>query len=134
MNCKIKYLEKLSKNSDITHKHAAALIYNNDIISTGINKYVSYNNLKQTIHAEINATINIKKIKKHNKISLDLIVIRSKNNILKNSRPCNNCIDRLVKLKIRKVYYSNEYGLIVSEFVNNMEKIHISSATKYFTK
>jgi hypothetical protein len=54
-----------------------------------------------------------------------------KNNRLKNSRPCNHCIDKLIKVGIYKVYYSNENGIIVSEIVEDMEKLHISSGTKY---
>jgi deoxycytidylate deaminase len=50
---------------------------------------------------------------------------------LKNSRPCNHCIDKLIKVGIYKVYYSNENGIIVSEIVEDMEKLHISSGTKY---
>ena len=81
------------------------------------------------MHAEITVFEKLprKKVK-----GMDILVIRiNKNFALKNSRPCNQCIDKLIKFGIRKVFYSNEDGIIVSEFVERMEKIHISSGTKH---
>lgn len=120
------YLIKKAGNSIIYNQHAAGILQNKKIINYGINKYV--NSSKRTIHAEISAFTNLsKKCLK----GLDIIVIRIKNNRLKNSRPCNHCIDKLIKVGIYKVYYSNENGMIVSEIVEEMEKLHISSGTKY---
>lgn len=122
----IDYLKKIANNSDIYYQHAAGIIQNNKLISSGINKFAAVKSpqYKRTIHAEISAFYNVSK---KSLKGLDVIVIRIKNNMLKNSRPCNNCIDKLRKVGIRKVYYSNEDGIIVSEFVENMEKLHISS-------
>lgn len=122
----IDHLKKIANNSDIYYQHAAGIIQNNKLVSSGINKFAAVKSphYKRTIHAEISAFYNLSK---KNCKGLDMIVIRIKNNTLKNSRPCNNCIDKLTKLGIRKVYYSNENGIIVHEFVENMEKIHVSS-------
>ena len=63
---------------------------------------------------------------------MDILVIRvNKNLTLKNSRPCSQCIDKLSKLGIRKVFYSNEEGDIVWEFVEQMKKTHISAGTRH---
>ena len=130
----IPFLKKLATESIVSYKHAAALISNNTIYSFGTNKFlkeIKVNNTSyhKTKHAEITV---FEKLPKKRFTGMDILVIRiNKNLVLKNSRPCNQCIDKLIKLGIRKVYYSNDEGNIVWEFVQNMEKIHISSGTKH---
>ena len=128
-------INKLKKNaykSTINHKHSAALITSKQyILSIGFNHFIRN---EKTIHAEINAICKLPKklVKGHN-----LLVIRVNGNWagtstpLKNSRPCNDCIDKLIKIGINKVYYSNEYGDIIYEYVNNMEKLHECSQSRY---
>ena len=85
-----------------------------------------------TIHAEINIFLNLpkKSVK-----GLDILVIRiTKDMALKNSRPCNLCIAKLNELGIRKVFYSNDNGLIVSEIVENMERYHVSSGQRFLQR
>lgn len=132
----ITFLQKIAKKSELSHKHAAALIKDSTLYSYNFNAYVQpfykktdqINNYFKSIHAEINVFYNFPK--KYVK-NLDIIVIRINNkNILKNSRPCNDCILKLRKLGIRKIYYSNDSGEIISEFVNNMDLIHVSKASK----
>lgn len=132
-NC-IKILKKEAMCSNIINKHGAALINprKGSIIlnSTGYNKFITNSKSKiSTIHAEIHS---VYKYPKKDVKNMDLIVIRvNSNNIngnLKNSRPCSLCIDKLKKLGIRKVYYSNSFGNIVSEYVKNMEKTYYSSS------
>ena len=129
----IKLLRKIADNSSLSNKHGACLMKNDKIFSLGFNKYIKRNiinnhDIKFTIHAEIDALCKL-----DNKIvkGLDILIIRigncSKTSKLKNSRPCNSCICKLEQKGIRKVYYSNEYGEIVYEFIQNMPKIHISS-------
>ena len=139
----ITLLKKIAANSDISYKHAAALIDNDSIYSSGINKFVKTIHIKskesneiqthfKTIHAEISV---FSKMPKRSAKGLDILVIRiNKNFALKNSRPCNNCIDKLKKIGIRKVFYSNEDGNIVGEFINDMEKLHISAGSKFMQK
>jgi deoxycytidylate deaminase len=131
----LKKLIKIASFSAISYKHAAALIYNNTIYSSGINKFIKTIKTKdnkthyKTMHAEINVFENFPK---KNVKGMDILVIRiNKSNILKNSRPCNQCIDELLKIGIRKVYYSDDNGNIISENVAYMEKIHISSGTRH---
>jgi deoxycytidylate deaminase len=78
-----------------------------------------------SIHAEIDALFKLdnRYIK-----GLDIFIIRvNEKSYLKNSRPCNTCIEILKRKGIRKAYYSNEDGEIVYEFIENMPKIHESS-------
>ena len=129
----LKHLKKIACESIVYYKHAAALISGDTIFSSGVNKFIKEIKINdqihhKTMHAEITVFEKLprKKVK-----GMDILVIRiNKNFALKNSRPCNQCIDKLIKFGIRKVFYSNEDGIIVSEFVERMEKIHISSGTK----
>jgi deoxycytidylate deaminase len=128
------FLKKIAIDSIVSSKHAAALISNNIIYSVGTNKFlkeIKINNESyyKTMHAEITV---FEKLPKRKFAGMDILVIRvNKNLVLKNSRPCNQCIEKLIKLDIRKVYYSNGEGKIVWEFVKNMEKYHISSGTQH---
>lgn len=134
----IHVLKKIAASSNIYYKHAAALIDNDRIYSAGVNRYIKTFEITtkdetqthfRTIHAEISVFSKIpKKIAK----GLDILVIRiNKNFTLKNSRPCNHCIDKLKKIGIRKVYYSNKDGNIIGEFIHNMEKLHVSQGNKF---
>ncbi len=64
-----------------------------------------------------------------------IVVIRyGKDGMLKNSRPCNNCLDTIKKYNIKKIIYSTDLGTVISEKPNNMEYLHISSGWKYYLK
>lgn len=136
-------LKKAALFSDINNKHSAALILNNRIYSIAINDIIKKIYIKQsntdnnnnasnvlqakiTRHAEENVFYKLKMNK--NVKNMDIIVIRLnvKNNTLKNSKPCINCIEKMKKYQIRKVYYSNIYGEIVSEYLNDIKTTHIS--------
>lgn len=126
----IKVLIKLAQNSCLQYKHSACLIQGERIISLGYNKYIKKNIIqnqiiKSTIHAEIDALC---KIDSKYVRGMDILIIRVCNSKkLGNSRPCNSCIDKLCKRGIRKVYYSNKEGDIVSEFIDSMPRLHVSS-------
>ena len=134
----IEILKNKAQCSQISYKHAAALIYKENIYSTGFNKFLKVKSFQinkeksiyyKTIHAEINA---ICQIPKHLAKGKDILVIRINKNLdLKNSRPCNHCIEKLLKIGIRKVHYSNEFGIIISEFLSDMEKTHTSAGSMY---
>lgn len=132
-----KLLIKTALNSDVSHKHASALLHKDIILSYGHNKLT--NSLGTfSIHAEIDAiTAGLYSLKKKNNKfkSVDIIVIRlNKKGHFTNSRPCSFCIQKLQELKIRKVYYSNQYGNIICEFIESMEKTHISMGDKNLNK
>lgn len=128
------FLIKNAEKSCVNQKHSAALLKNGKIIDVGYNKYCSFTK-KSTIHAEIDVLMNMRKKykKKYQMINLDIIIIRisPKDSVLKNSRPCNHCIDTLRKFNIKRVYYSNEYGEIVCEKIEDMKKMHICSGDKF---
>lgn len=125
-------LKKAAMRSSVESKHAAALLkgnYKNKII-IGFNRPIKEKIKYKTIHAEMNAIYNFPYDKKAIK-GMDIIVIRNKNGNLKNSRPCNHCIEEMCNVGIRKVFYSNDEGKIVFEYIEKMEKTHISSGWKH---
>jgi hypothetical protein len=64
-----------------------------------------------------------------------IMVVRiGKDGNLRNSRPCNHCLETMIKYKIKRIVYSTEEGSIVSEKPENMEKTHVSSGWKSFDK
>ena len=140
----IEYLKKIAMKSVVKNRHSAALIKNNCIIfKSHYNEFIKEIKIKKdnntyihylTIHAEINVICNYYD-KKHIK-GMDIIVVRI-NKIgtdFKNSRPCNTCIIKLRKLGIRKVFYSNSKGVIVFEYVKEMEFLHLCSSEKNLHK
>lgn len=128
----ITFLRKIADHSALSQKHSACLIGGDRIITFGYNKCIKKSIIndqivKFTIHAEVDALCKI-----DNKFvrGMDILIIRlgsSRTKKLRNSRPCNACIDRLSQYGIRKVYYSNEQGDIVYEFLDSMPKLHTSS-------
>lgn len=127
-----KFVEKLQKialYSALNQKHAAAVIGRQHIYSVAFNQFIKKSPISQrTIHAEINALC---KFSKKSLKGMDILVIRTNKNLtLSNSRPCNHCINKMISLGIRKVYYSDKNGNIIYEYVEEMEKYHISSANR----
>lgn len=126
-------LRKIASYSSLNHKHSACLIKNGKIYTFGYNRYIKTDivndeYIKYTIHAEIDALCKV-----YNKLSkgMDILIIRLGNTKLKNSRPCNSCIDKLIQRGIRRVYYSDKNGDIVYELLESMEKTHISSGNSF---
>lgn len=73
-------------------------------------------------------TAKVKKVKKVN-----IFVVRvTKNGIMGNARPCQNCLEMMKDLNVNKVYYSTGIGdEVICESVKNMISIQTSSVTKY---
>ena len=46
---------------------------------------------------------------------------------LKNSRPCNHCLDIMEKYRIKKIVYSTDDNTVLTEKPENMERLHVSS-------
>lgn len=130
----INILKKNALNSSLHYKHSACILKNDKILTIGKNKYfknicIENETIKLSIHAEVDALFKYYNKNFKNVKGLDILIIRicDKSCNLKNSRPCNSCIEKLKQKGIRKVYYSNDKGNIVYEFIENMPKIHDSS-------
>lgn len=115
---------KIAEFSNVNYRHSAVLFNKNSIVNYGYNNFITRQKNK-TVHAEIQAMSTLKNCK-----GLDIFVIRTTGNSLCNSRPCNNCILKMRKKGIRKVYYSNSKGTIECEYVNTMPLLHCSKNYK----
>ena len=132
--------------TDISYHHHYSGIYRN-----GKKLFIGNNHLRNSYngecicystHAEMDVLYKILKQQKINpfKDIIDLsdyiiIVIRfGKDGNLKNSRPCNHCLETMIKYRIKKILYSNDDGSIISEKPESMEHIHISSGWNAFKK
>ena len=57
-----------------------------------------------------------------------IVVARiSRDGNIKNSRPCNQCLDTMIKYRIKKILYSTDLGTFESGKPSCMEQIHTSS-------
>lgn len=55
-----------------------------------------------------------------------------KDGLLKNSRPCNHCVESLKMFGIRNIYYSNDHGQIIKERVITLEQTHVSGGQRRY--
>jgi hypothetical protein len=62
-----------------------------------------------------------------------IVVVRfSRDGSIKNSRPCNQCLDTMSKYRIKRILYSTDDGNFKIDRPENMEKKHISSGWTAF--
>ena len=142
----LRLVNNLIKDIDIKtekyHHHYSGIYRNGKKLFIGNNHLRnSYNGecICYSTHAEMDV---LYKILKHQKIkvkdSADLsncviIVVRfGKDGSLKNSRPCNHCLETMKFYRIKKVVYSDDNGNIVTEKPESMEQCHVSSGWNAF--
>jgi len=122
----------------MNHKHGCVIVYNNTIIAQGTNHM--YCNMKEidSIHAEVNAINQLRKMMarvkdKHFFEKCELYVVRigtsSMDYPLKESSPCEHCTKIINRVGIKKVYYSTNYEFdiaydkyILQKMEDTMEK------------
>jgi len=62
-----------------------------------------------------------------------IVVIRyGKDGCLKNSRPCNHCLEMMERYRIKKIVYSTDDGSVTTDRPENMERLHCSSGWTAF--
>jgi hypothetical protein len=118
------------------YNHIACILKGKDyyckktkILCYGVNKMPNSDNIIPGIHAEHDALLKLQPLKNKKKLqNINLLVIRvSIKNILKCSKPCNNCIQKMKIIpeskgyKIKNIYYSDYCGNIVETNLNNLE-------------
>ena len=133
------FINSIKINDDNSSYHHYSGIYKNGkILYLGSNHLRnSYNNecICWSTHAEMDVIHKVLKSYKLQSfkdiINLNshvIVVIRfGKDGSLKNSRPCNQCLETMVRYRIKKIMYSTDNGNVVSEKPENMEKLHTSS-------
>ena len=92
------------------HQHGAIIVLHNEIIASGFNHRVYYMCHSFSIHAEVDVLAKVKARKNMLNLSeAEMYVVRvakDKPDCMKNSKPCADCSNAIVKYGIRRVYYS----------------------------
>ena len=119
------------------HHHYSGIYRNGKKLFTGSNHLRnSYNNkcICYSTHAEMD--VIHKTLRTGNGLDLSnciIAVVRfGRDGSLKNSRPCNHCLESMIKYRIKKIMYSTDDGTILSEKPENMEHTHVSSGWSAF--
>lgn len=107
-----------ARKSYMNQKHGCVIVYNNkEIIAKGFNHDCSTLKTINSIHAEINALNQLRKLLKTNKDrafikKCKMYVVRVGSPIMdypmKNSKPCPHCTQNIFQMGIPKVYYSTD--------------------------
>lgn len=121
-----KYLDMLRRralNSQLNNRHAAILFSNKETYIGHNNKRTYYNgDLVPSTHAEMEVLNKRTRIGSNNKGKFSIFVIRiNRDGHLCNSKPCHECIKNLKTHNVNKIYYSDDDGNIVCEFIKKME-------------
>jgi deoxycytidylate deaminase len=125
-------------NSTYAFQHFSGIYRNGKVLCHGSNNLRnSYNGecICYSTHAEMDVLYKLLRKYKSRpfKDTLDLsdctiVVLRlSRDGSIKNSRPCNQCLDTMVRYRIKKILYSTDTGTFTSEKPESMEKNHVSS-------
>jgi deoxycytidylate deaminase len=133
INSLINSIDEISNSK--YHCHYSGIYRNGKKLFIGSNHLRnSYNNkcICYSTHAEIDV---IHKVLRNN-LELDgciIAVVRfGKDGSLRNSRPCNHCLEAMKYYRIKKIMYSTDDGTIKSEKPQSMEQSHISSGWSAF--
>jgi pyrimidine deaminase RibD-like protein len=116
--------------STMNSRHGAILLNVNSIVGSSYNSFPNG-------HAETNALNRYSMKRTDNKVrklkNLCVVVVRTKRNgHFGNSRPCNMCIDMMIKMGIKRVVYSTgDERIFAVENPRKMERKHISSGNLY---
>lgn len=102
------------------YKLGAVLVKGGSVISTGVNRksarpFFVRNNGKESLHAEIDCLYWIDK-----KVSNGCVIYISGRSVAGNyirTRPCTSCIDIIIKMGVRKIYYHETTGEVICERV-----------------
>ena len=130
-------------NNQSGFHHYSGLYKNGKNVSIGCNTLRNvYNNscIFYSTHAEMSVIYKFLKSCKLQpfKDFIDLsnyviVVVRyGKDGCLKNSRPCDHCLEMMEKYRIKKIIYSNDEGYVTCDKPENMERLHTSSGWAAF--
>ena len=124
-------------NSVQYHHHYSGIYRNGKKLFLGSNHLRNSYNGRCTCystHAEMDVIYKALR----NNLDIDLstctiaVVRFGRDGSLKNSRPCNHCLNSMIKYRIKKIMYSTDDGTIKSEKPEFMEQTHISSGWSAF--
>jgi len=61
-----------------------------------------------------------------------MVIRMDRDGRLRNSFPCNHCLDNLKLFGFRNIYYSTDNGIIVKHRVDKLEPSHSSSRQRQY--
>jgi tRNA(Arg) A34 adenosine deaminase TadA len=134
------FLKKIEIDPNCPHgsQHFSGIFKNGKIVCTGNNHLRnSYNGrcVCFSTHAEIDVIhkvlnlLNPKNLKNY-----VMVVVRiGRDGNIKNSRPCNQCIETMCKYRIKKVIYSTDDESFEVQKPEYMDHLHISSGWYAYT-
>jgi deoxycytidylate deaminase len=104
----------MARRSPMLHRHGAVIIKNNQVIARGFNFRVDHFHHLYSMHAEINALVDLKKKfpneyknkKWIEKCRMYVVRVSSEGNHTKLSIPCKNCKAAIEDIGIPVVFYS----------------------------
>lgn len=117
----LKKAAEIARRSSMNHRHGCVIVRNGEIISEGFNHTEMHMYHINSIHAEINCLM---KLKRNTKIlaDADMYVVRigteKMGNPLKYSKPCSDCTKVILRSGIKRIYYSTS-----DEFYIKYERI-----------
>jgi deoxycytidylate deaminase len=124
-------------NSSQYHHHYSGIYRNGKKLYLGSNHLRnSYNNkcTCYSTHAEMDVIYKALRNNFNDLSTCTIAVIRfGRDGTLKNSRPCNHCLESMKFYRIKKIMYSTDDGTIKSEKPETMEQLHISSGWSAFS-
>ena len=121
--------------SDCLMQHGCIAVKNGRIIGRGYNNYRTTSNDGfiqncMTCHAEISALRQVSKLNKDfKKVSLYIVRV-DHNKCLKSSAPCIDCMKHILRLKIKRIIYSNEQGEITVKDPKNYITQHTTTGKR----
>ena len=117
------------------HHHCSGIYRNGKKMCIGYNHLRNCYNGKcvcYSTHAEMDV-INKALRNKMDLNNCTIAVLRiGKDGSLRNSRPCNHCLESMKFYRIKKIMYSTDDGTIKSERPEDMEHLHLSSGWSAF--
>jgi len=100
-------------------QHGAVLACRTKILCTGTPKFREYLNRQvvTSLHAELCVMHYLTKLGTRTKADLWIIRLGTHDNqiVFRNSTPCTHCCQKLIKHRIRRVWYSTDSGQIVCQ-------------------
>lgn len=91
------------------HRHGCIIVKDGEVLAEGFNYYTNHFEHKFSIHAEVDALMKLKKLKRVLP-ECELYVVRIgtdlMGNPLKYSRPCPDCTRAILNAGIKRVYFS----------------------------
>lgn len=111
----IQLAARIAQNSTMTHKLGAVLVKGGSVINVGFNQSSTHRFARKfgkhyTRHAELNCILGISR---HKTTGATVYVIRvKKDGSYGMSKPCSICKDVLKFVGIKRVYYTNNQGII----------------------